>query len=77
MKRIELEIEEQQLSDLKIQSSKISFTELRQKIARLEAKNALEECNKIAKEEGLDKMTDEDINNLIREAREDYDKNRS
>lgn len=76
MKRIELEIEEQQLSDLKIQSSKISFTELRQKIARLEAKNALEECNKIAKQEGLDKMTDEEINNLIKEAREDYDKNR-
>ncbi len=69
MKSIELEIDEQQLQDLQIQSSKISFTELRKKIARLEAKKALAACNAIAKAEGLDKMTNEEINNLIKEVR--------
>lgn len=77
MKSIELEIDEQELQDLQIQSSKISFIELRKKIARLEAKKALAACNAIAKAEGLDKMTNEEINNLIKEVRNQYDKSSS
>ena len=74
MKLIELQIEDQQLQDLQIESAQISFNELRKKIARLEARKALAECNAIAKAEGLDKLTDEEINEMIKEVRANNDK---
>ena len=74
MKLIELQIEDQQLQDLQIESAQISFNELRKKIARLEARKVLAECNAIAKAEGLDKLTDEEINEMIKEVRANNDK---
>lgn len=74
MKSIELQIEDEQLLDLQIESTQISFNELRKKIARFEAKKALAECNAIAKEEGLDKLTDGEINDMIKEVRANNDK---
>ncbi len=74
MKSIELQIEDQQLQDLQIDSAQISFNELRKKIARLEARKALAECNAIAKAEGLDKLSDEAISDMIKEVRTNNDK---
>jgi hypothetical protein len=69
LKSIEQQIEDQQLQDLQIESTQISFNELRKKFARLEARKALAECNSIAKAECLDKLTDEEINDMIKEVR--------
>lgn len=77
MKSIELQIEDQQLLDLQIESAQISFTELRKKIARLEARKALTEANAIAKKEGLDKLTDKEISDMIKEVRANNDKSSS
>lgn len=77
MKSIELQMEDQELNDLQIESNQISFNELRKKIARLEAKKALAECNAIAKVEKLDKLTEEEINDIIKEVRTTNDKSNS
>ena len=74
MKVIEVEIEEHLLEELKLASSKISYMDLRKQIARTEALHALKESNKIASQEGLDHMSEEDVTNVIREARSNYGK---
>ncbi len=74
MKIIEVEIDEQSLEELNLSTGKIAYSDLRKKIARAEALKALRECNRIAKEEGLDKMNEEEIQNIVREARAHYGK---
>jgi hypothetical protein len=66
MKVLEVEIEDEILEDLGITSSKITYNELRKQIAAAEARRALEECSERAREEGLDKMSEEDLGSLVR-----------
>ncbi len=57
---------------LNIHGNKLSFEELRRKIALSELSEALEKSQSAAKTYGLDKLTMEEINNLINEANADY-----
>ena len=57
---------------LHIDGRKLSFEELRRKIALSELSEVLEKSQSAAKTYGLDKLTMEEINNLINEANTDY-----
>ena len=68
-----LEISKEEAEKLNIEpSSKITFDQLKRKMAMLKMDKAQIEANKWAKYYGIDKWTMDDINNLIKEAREDY-----
>ncbi len=69
-----LEISKEEAEKLHISSSKITLNELKRKMAMLQMRNALEESHKIAKEYGLDKLTMDDVNNIVKEAKEAYNK---
>jgi hypothetical protein len=53
-----------------IKGSKINFTELEQKLQLAIARERLNNIVKMAKESGLSKMTNKEINQIIKEARE-------
>ncbi len=69
MKTLEVLIENNEFEELNISDSPITLKELENKLSRIRASKALAKCNQIAKKEGLDKMTNEEINALIAEAR--------
>ena len=66
-----IEISKEQAERLRISSDKLTFEELRRKIAMAELSETLEKSHQIAEEYGIDKWTMEDINNLIKEAKAD------
>ena len=68
-----LEISKEEAEKLNIDpSSKITLDELKRKMAAIAMDKAITEANKWAKHYGIDKWTMDDINNLIKEAKEDY-----
>ena len=75
MKTIEVAIEDLEMQMLNINSNKISFPELIEKISIWRAKQALLRSNEIADNTGLNKMTAKEINAEIQKVRDA--KNRS
>lgn len=69
MKTLEVLLENDEFDELNISNPQITLKELENKLSRLRALKALEKCNEIAKKEGLNKMTNKEINDLIAEAR--------
>lgn len=69
MKTLEVLLDNDEFDELNIKKSPITLKELENKLSRLRALKALEKCNQVAKREGLDKMTNKEINDLIAEAR--------
>ena len=67
-----IEISPTDANKLHINSNKLSFDDLRRKIALSELSDALEKTQSAARSYGLDKLTMEEINNLINEANADY-----
>ena len=57
---------------LHINGEKLSFEELRRKIALSELNEALDKTHMAAKKYGLENLTMDEINNLIQEAKADY-----
>jgi hypothetical protein len=71
-----LEISKEEAEKLHITDEKLTLSELKKKIAMAELVESLKESHEIAKQYGIDKWTMEDINNLIKEGKADYnDKN--
>ncbi len=67
-----IEISPNDANLLRINTDKLSYEELRRKIALSELNEALDKTQSAAKIYGLDKMTMDEINNLINEANADY-----
>lgn len=53
-------------------SSKISFEELKRKLAAEKMQKALKDAQALSKEYGLDKLSEEDVLNIVKEAKENY-----
>lgn len=71
-----VEISPNEAKMLHISTNKLSFEELRRKIALSELTEALDKTQSAAKTYGLDDLSMVEINNLIKEAKADYnDKN--
>lgn len=69
MKTIEILLDHNEYEELNIKDSPITLRELEIKLSRIRASKALHQANKIAKETGLNKMTNKEINQLIAEVR--------
>ena len=69
MKTLEVLLDNNEFDELNISNSPITLKELENKLSRIRALKALDKCVAAAKKEGLDKMTNEEINKLIAEAR--------
>ncbi|MBI4647109.1 MAG: hypothetical protein HY738_11095 [Bacteroidia bacterium] len=69
MKTLNVTIPENEYSRLDLETSDLTFDELFKKISLLIAKDALYKCRQIAKKTGLSKMTQEEIDSEISEAR--------
>jgi hypothetical protein len=67
-----IEISPSDASRLHINGKKLSFEELRRKIALSELNEALDRTHVAAKTYGLENLTMDEINNLIKEAKADY-----
>ncbi len=67
-----VEISAEDAEKLNIKSRKLSFEELRRKIALSELGEALKKTQEAAKMYGLDKLSMEDINSVIAEAKSNY-----
>mgnify|MGYP000560101375 CR=1 FL=1 len=67
-----IEISPNDADKLHIHDNKLSFEELRRKIALSELSDAMDKTQSAAKAYGLDNLTMDEINNLIREANADY-----
>ena len=77
---VELELTQEEAEKLHIDpSSKLTFEELKRKMAILKLNDALEASHEMAKKYGIDKWTMDDIDQLIKEVREEdkksHDKN--
>jgi len=67
-----LEISEEEAEKLHVNpTSKITLDELKRKMAAQKMQKALEESQKAAKKYGIDTWSMDDINNLIKEAKEE------
>jgi len=72
---IMLEISKEEAEELNISFiSKITLKELNKRMAMLKMRKALKESHEIAKDYGIDEWTMEDVNNIIKEAKEEYKK---
>ena len=61
---------------LKITAERLTFTELKKKMVMAELVESLKEGHEIAKQYGIDNWTMNEVNNLIKEAKGNYnDKN--
>jgi hypothetical protein len=69
MKTVEVLLDNIEFDELNISDFPITLKELEVRLSRIRALKALAKCNEIAKIEGLDKMTNEEINGLIFKAR--------
>jgi hypothetical protein len=70
MKTLEILLDNNEFEELNIKNSPITLKELEIKLSRVRALKALKHANKIAKETGLNKMTNKEINQLIAEVRD-------
>lgn len=71
-----LEISKEEAEKLGLTSEKLTFEELKKKIAMADLVESLKEGHEIAKKYGIDNWTTDEINNLIQEAKASYnDKN--
>lgn len=68
-KKLTVTIEPQEKKDYKISGREMRFSELERKILLRHAQRALENAARIAKETGLSKMTNKEINHIIKEVR--------
>ena len=71
MLTLEVNISDKDFKNYNLDSNKIDFTELVKRIDAENAKIALKNCLKIAKETGLDKLTEEEINFEIKQLRDE------
>ena len=69
MKTLEILLDNEEFNELNIKNSPITLRELEIKLSRIRASKALAQANKIAKETGLNKMSNKEINQLIAEVR--------
>ncbi len=67
-----IEISSTDANRLHINGNKLSFDELKRKIALSELSEALDKTQSAAKTYGLDTLSMDEINNLIKEANADY-----
>lgn len=67
-----VEIEKQEAEKLGLSTQKLSFKELKRKMAILELEDALEKSHKAAKPYGIDNWTMDDINNMVADAKAEY-----
>ena len=71
-----LEISQEEAQRLNISSEKLTLNELKKKMAVAELVESLEKGHEIAKQYNIDEWSMDEINNLLREAKESYnDKN--
>ncbi len=68
-KKLLVRIEPQEKKDYKISGTEMKFSDLERKILLKHAQRALENAARIAKETGLSKMTNKEINQIIKEVR--------
>lgn len=66
---MEILLDNEEFEELNIRNSPITLKELEIKLSRIRALKALKQANKIAKETGLNKMTNKEINQLIADVR--------
>ncbi|MEO7311460.1 MAG: hypothetical protein ABIX01_13745 [Chitinophagaceae bacterium] len=64
-----LEISEEKLKELDIQDTRITFEQLQAKMMAKKMIEALEKTQAAAKEYGIDKWSEEEIINLVEEAK--------
>lgn len=70
--KVILEISQEDAEKLEITpSSKLSFDELKRKMAKLKMHKALEASHEMAKKYGIDKWIMDDIDHLIKEVRKE------
>jgi hypothetical protein len=71
-----LEISKEEAEKLKITVERLTLAELKKKMVMAELVESLKEGHEIAKQYGIDNWTMDEINNLIKEAKGNYnDKN--
>jgi hypothetical protein len=69
MKSVTLEIPDAEYNNLGIETPAIAFDELLRKLKQKELKELFEKTQRNAEVTGLNKMTDEEINDIIKEVR--------
>lgn len=67
--KITVRIEPQEKKDYKISGREMRFSDLEKKILLKQAQRSLENAARIAKETGLSKMTNKEINQIIKKVR--------
>ena len=67
-----IELSKEEAERLHISVPKLTFDELKRKMAMADLSATLEESHKIAKKYGIDTMSMEEINQLIKEAKAAY-----
>lgn len=70
MRTVQIKVSESDFKKYNLGSDEIKFTDLVELISREYARKSLLDCNEIAKQVGLSKMTMEEINAEIRAVRE-------
>lgn len=70
MRTLQIKVSETDFQKYNLRSGEIKFTDLVEAISREYARKALLECNEIAKEVGLSKMTLDEINTEIKAVRD-------
>lgn len=70
MRTIQIKVSETDFRKYNLGSTEIKFTDLVELISREYARKALLECNEIAKQVGLSKMTMDEINAEIKAVRD-------
>jgi hypothetical protein len=67
-----IEITKEEAEALRLSGTKLTYAEFRRKIAGAELIDALKKSHETAKEYGIDEWTMDDINNVIKEAKANY-----
>ncbi|WP_158858833.1 hypothetical protein [Lunatibacter salilacus] len=70
MRTVQIKVSESDFKKYNLGSEEIKFTDLVELISREYARKSLLDCNEIAKQVGLSKMTMEEINAEIRAVRD-------
>jgi hypothetical protein len=67
-----IEISKEEAGKLGLSDTKLTYAEFRRKIAGAELIESLEKSHQTAKKYGIDEWTTEDISNLVKEAKTNY-----
>jgi len=70
MRTLKVKVSESDFEKFKLREDEIKFTDLMEVISREYARQALLECNEIAKNVGISKMSLDEINEEIKAARD-------